>query len=101
MPDAPKPPSWGVITTCEGRQERLSRLEKELEESKSADLGRRCELTVKHKHDSLRGESWGPERAWICDGQMVDSVRESARTMELTSRVWDLRKWVVTHCVKG
>lgn len=90
----------GLLVTCERQKEKIDERKKELEEAEVADVAyvrERC-------HGTLKREVWlnprgrrAPERAWVCDGKIVDKL-ESARTQRAYERVVDAEYNYEKYC---
>ena len=57
----------------------------------------RCKPTMKSQYDSLYKVEKSPERAWICDGKHVNTLR-SPRLEYLLTREVNLRDYVRMNC---
>lgn len=89
--------------SCELRRDRLAKFRAELADLQSGHaewVAKHCQPTLKYyTRKTIDGaeSSRGPERAWVCDGKIVDST-ESSRGLYLAQRIADLQVFLREKC---
>jgi hypothetical protein len=86
--------------TCELRTARLAEVQREIavvEREHDQYVTDRCKPTLKWQHDRVWGTSNSPQRAWICNGKHVDTLK-SPRLEYLLTREVNLRDYVRMNC---
>lgn len=89
--------------SCRFRRERLATFRWEYDNLQAGHakwVADHCKLTLKHyttRDLGGREVSRGPEKAWICDGKLVDST-ESSRALWLAVRIGDLQEFLREKC---
>lgn len=96
----PANPGWSDEVNCEKAalrgqifREELERAEREQENIVST----RCKGTIKRAVDTVGGWRGPHERAWVCDGRIVDAPL-TRRYMAASSRLTDWKLFMARHC---
>lgn len=105
--DAPEPgpqyPAWTPCPQCNEKRAKLATAESELAEEEArteAYVKVHCKGTLKAETRVFQGGarvSSPPEKAWICDGRLVD-VPETLEEQVLVARIGDLNHWIKLNC---